>query len=177
MKTNKVLILAALALFVVAACEKTEEVENNSIEGIYYGSLTRETKGATTQTKALESATAEVVKAGSERVQVHMYGNEMDTTFMLNYYEDHDSIMVCLTGEKFEDMYGHMLGAGHMGGGMMGHINNGETEWQHHMADEHKIGDEHFGGFDMENHSFGYRLMMEENGVQYYLHFQGTKNE
>jgi hypothetical protein len=178
MKTTKrVFIAAVLALFVVTACENTEEVGNNSIEGTYYGSLTTETKSAVTRASGLESATAEVVKAGNDLVQVHMYGNEMDTTFMLNYYEDHDSIMVCLTGEKFEDMYGHMLGDGHMGGGMMGDISNGETEWQHHIGDEHNNGDEHFGGFDMGNHSFGYSLRMEENGTPYYLHFKGTKNE
>jgi hypothetical protein len=40
----------------------------------------------------------------------------MDTTFMLNYYENHDSVMVCMTDSDFEHEYGHMMGAGHMSG-------------------------------------------------------------
>ena len=172
-------IVAALVLVGLASCDKTEEnIPDNSVEGSYTGTLTNQgLKSATGTIKETTNATADVTLVSEEEIEVHMYGYELDTTFMLNYYEDHDSVMVCLTGEKFEAIYGHMLGAGHMDGGMMGDINNGETEWQHHMEDEHTNGDEHFGGFDMGNHSFGYSLMMEENGVPYYLHFQGTKNE
>ena len=57
-------------------------------------------------------------------IEVHCFGKEIDTTFMLDYYEHNDSVMVCLTGSDFEFMYGHMLGEGHMGGGMMNDIQN-----------------------------------------------------
>ena len=74
----------------------------------------------------------------------------MDTTFVLNHYEHNDSVMVCLNGEAFEEMYGHMMGhGGNMGngnsGGMMGGMNNGSSEWMNHMNNEHEEGDEHFG--------------------------------
>jgi hypothetical protein len=69
-----------------------------------------------------------------------------------------------------------MMGEGHMGGGMMGDITNGETPWQHHLNDEHQSGDDHFGGFDMTNHTFGYSFQMMNGNNQYMLNFQGTKN-
>jgi hypothetical protein len=88
-----------------------------------------------------------------------------------------DSAYVCLTGVDFESMYGHMLGSGHMGGSMMGDIGDDETEWMHHMSDEHDDGDEHFGGFDMHNETFTYSIeMMDENGT-YYLKFHGSKEQ
>ena len=64
----------------------------------------------------------------------------LDTTMRFSHYYHHGSVKVCLTGDDFENMYGHMLGERHMSGGMMNHMN-----------DEHHQGDEHFGGFDMNN--------------------------
>jgi hypothetical protein len=57
-------------------------------------------------------------------------------------------------------MYGHMLGEGH-NGGMMDDMHESETEWMHHMDEEHDEGDGHFGGFDMGNHSFSYTFQMK----------------
>ena len=122
------------------------------------------------------SATSEVTKTGDGEIEVHCYGDELDTTFMLNYYSNNDSVMVCLTGNAFEEMYEHMMGQGHMGGGMMGDISDGETPWQHHLNDEHQPGDEHFGGFDMINNTFGYRFQMTDGDNQYLLNFKGTKD-
>jgi hypothetical protein len=68
-------------------------------------------------------------------------------------------------------MYGHMLGQGHMMGGMMGDKNSNQSEWGHHLEDEHQQGEEHFGGFDMGNHSFNYAIKMEDG----YYHFSGQK--
>ncbi len=56
-----------------------------------------------------------------------------------------------------------------------GRHQDGETEWQHHMDDEHQPGDEHFGGFDMGNHSFGYSFQMMEGGNHTCL-LSGNKN-
>jgi hypothetical protein len=64
-----------------------------------------------------------------------------------------------------------------MNGGMMSDITNGETEWRHHMDDEHQPGDEHFGGFDREHRSFGYSFRMMDGDSPYMLNFQGTKQE
>jgi len=76
--------------------------------------------------------------------------------------------MVCYTGADFEDMYGHMLGEGHMGDNMQG--NN--IEWMQHLNNDHQQGDEHFGSFNMQDHSFNF-LFKTYNGD---FQFQGTKN-
>ncbi len=174
---NKGLMIAA-ALLLLAACEKEEgeEIQDNSVEGIYTGTLSEEgTKSANGFSESMAEATAEVTIVGENEIQVNCYTSDFDTTFMLNYYEHQDSAYVCFTGEDFEEMYGHMLGGGHMMGGMMGDINNGETEWMHHMDDEHDENDEHFGGFNMDDHTFSYTFRMMNGENPYELHFQGSK--
>jgi hypothetical protein len=79
------------------------------------------------------------------------YGDEIDTTFMLNYCQYNDSGLICLTEDDFEDREGHMLGESHMGDSTMSDIGINEMERMHHMSDEQDGGDEHFGGFDMHN--------------------------
>jgi len=178
MKTTLKLLVAIALITGIASCEKSEETPlDNTIEGTYTGTLTSEgLKSAAGVIAGSTSATADVTKTGDGEIEVHCYSDELDTIFMLDYFDNHDSVMVCLTGDAFEEMYGHMMGEGHMGGGMMGDINNGETEWQHHMDDEHQSGDEHFGGFDMSNHTFGYRFQMTDENSTYMLDFQGSKN-
>ena len=180
MKTNiKLLIAGVLIVTGFAACNKSENpIPDNSIEGRYVGTLTTDgLKSANGIMPGSTSATADVTQTGDGVIQVHCYSDELDTTFMLDYFDNHDSVMVCLTGDAFQEMYGHMMGDGYMGGGMMGNSNDGETPWQHHLNDEHQPGDEHFGGFDMTNHTFGYRFQMMSGGNQYMLDFQGTKNQ
>lgn len=174
-KLQRIGMMLVLVSLLMTACKNTDDLSVSTIEGTYLGTLSVGQKSASVQADG--SATAVVKKVGNDLVEVHCFGNEIDTTFMLNYYENHDSIMVCLTGSNFEHVYGHMIGQGHMAGGMMGDIGNGETEWKHHMGDEHKTGDEHFGGFDMGNHSFGYRFKMMDGNEPYYLSFQGVKKE
>ncbi len=173
---KRITMITTLTLLVLAACNKTEDASVRSIQGTYIGSfITDGLKSLQLVNPGNGSATAEITRTGDGQVEVHCYGVELDSTFRLNFYENHDSIMVCLTGNDFDNLYGHMLGQGHMAGGMMGDILKGETEWMHHMKDEHKVGEEHFGGFDMMNHSFGYRFKMREGDVTYYLKFHGVK--
>jgi hypothetical protein len=172
---NRYVLITALILFIMAACNRTEDISVKSIEGTYNGFLTTGGEINLLAVPAKVSATAEVVSMSNGQVEVHCYGDILDTTFLLNYYENGDSIMVCLTGDDFENMYGHMLGQGHMAGGMMGDIANNETQWEHHMNDEHHIGDEHFGGFDMMDHTFGYRFKITEGDSTYYMKFVGKK--
>ncbi|MEX0980741.1 MAG: hypothetical protein WD577_04675 [Bacteroidales bacterium] len=170
--------LVASALVLFAACEKEEGLQDNLVEGTYTGTLTGEgTKSAGGIAENMAEATAHVIIVGENEIQVNCYTSDFDTTFMLNYYEHHDSAYVCFTGDNFKEMYGHMLGSGHMMGGMMGDITNGETEWMHHMGDEHNEGDEHYGGFDMMNHTFGYRFQMMDGDSSYWVNFHGAKNQ
>jgi hypothetical protein len=169
-------VLAGLILLVLTACNKSELPSDNTIEGTYVGTLTADgLKSASGTLLGSSAATADITKSGDGQIEVHCYGDVLDTTFMLNYYDNHDSVMVCLTGDNFEEMYGHMLGSGHTMGGMMGDITNGETEWMHHMDDEHDHDDEHFGGFNMGNHTFSYTFRMMDGDNPYSLMFHGSK--
>jgi len=179
---KKSMFVASLLLVVVVmgftSCKKSEDPQTTGIEGTYIGtfSLSSSLKSAQPGGADKGQGTADVRMMGNNQIEVHCFGEEIDTTFMLDYYEHNDSLMVCLTGDDFEGMYGHMLGDGHMGGGMMGDIQNGESEWIHHMNDEHNEGDEHFGGFDMGEHTFTYSFNMMDGTTPYYLKFHGTRN-
>lgn len=170
-RTRLINLWAVPAILMLTACGEKEDTSTQSIFGTYSGTL----KSSVAQTTNQVSATATVTEIGDNEIEVHCFADDLDTTFMLNYYHNGDSIMVCLTGDDFEHTYGHMMGQGHMTGGMMGDISDGETEWMHHLTDEHQQGDEHFGGFDMNHHSFGYRFEMMEGDTPYHLTFQGSK--
>jgi hypothetical protein len=177
---NRIFIIGILmitASLAFISCKKSSDPENVNIEGIYNGSFTTSPSLKSTVVEGVGTGegTAQVTMMDNHQIQVHCFGEEIDTTFMLDYYTHNDSVMVCLTGDDFEGMYGHMLGDGHMGGGMMGDIQNGETEWMHHMNDEHESDDMHFGGFDMDMGSFSYSFEMMDGSSPYYLTFKGSK--
>lgn len=170
-------MLFTSALFVAVSCTKDDNRDN--IEGSYYGTFKRTTslKSTLSDDGGGVPGTAKVTITGENQIEVHCYGDEIDTTFMLNYYMHNDSALVCLTGDDFENMYGHKLGSDHMGGGMMGDIGDEETEWMHHMNDEHQDGDKHFGGFDLHMGNFTYSLPMMDETEPYYLKFSGSKKQ
>ena len=175
-------MIVAGAILVVAvmgftSCEKSDDPDVNTIEGVYEGtfSVSGSLKAALLNGSKGDQGSAVVSMMGNNQIEVHCFGDEIDTTFMLDYYEHNDSVMVCLTGDDFEQMYGHIIGEGHMGGGMMGDIQNGESQWAHHMYDEHNSGDEHFGGFDMHEMTFTYSFKMMDGSSLYYLRFHGIK--
>ncbi len=174
-RLTKILITGVLTVLTVAACERSDDTPDDvgaEIQGTYTGIISRiESNGVSSDSF---TGTTTVTLVGDREIEVHCYGSDLDTTLVLNYYEHLESVNVCLTGDAFENMYGHMLGAGHMGG-MMGDMLNGETEWEHHMEDEHQEGDEHFGGFGMDDHSFGFDFNIMNEGNPYTLRFQGQK--
>ncbi|WKK75912.1 hypothetical protein QYS49_00055 [Marivirga salinae] len=166
--------IAVMLLVLITACEKEEINEANPpVDGIYEGTLSS-SQSKTAGAAETSSATAEITISGENEIRVHCYSDSFDSTFVMNYYHHNDSVYVCLTGDDFEEMYGHKLGGGHHGG-MMDDIHKGETEWMHHMSEEHDDSDEHFGGFDMTNHSFSYTFKMNMSDSSEDLHFQGTK--
>jgi len=178
MKKRMIVVGALLAVVVIGftSCEKSDDPDVNTIEGVYEGAFSESgsLKAALFDGNEGHHGSAVVSMMGNNQIEVHCFGNEIDTTFMLDFYEHNDSVMVCLTGDDFENMYGHMLGEGHMGG-MMSDISNSETQWMHHMNDEHNNGDEHFGGFDMHEMTFSYSFKMMDEASPYYLRFHGVK--
>lgn len=165
--------IAVVLLVLFTACEK-EKTTDPTVDGVYEGTLSGVQTKSTEGVAESKPATAEISIIGDNEIRVNCYSDDFDTTYMMNYYHHNDSAYVCYTGDDFEEMYGHMLGEGHSGG-MMDDMHNGETEWMHHMDEEHDDGDEHFGGFDMGSQSFSYTFQMNRNDNSDDLHFQGIK--
>lgn len=156
------LVIAVALLF--TACNKNDDLVYSDVAGVYEGTLTTDVAGKSISSKSNNTATAVVTMVGDE-IEVHCFNDDFDTTIMLNLYEDGDMINTCLTGSDFENMYGHMMGQGNMMNGNMG------SEWMQHLNNEHQDDDEHFGGFNMQNHSFNYTFKMGTGN----FHFQGAK--
>ncbi len=72
---------------------------------------------------------------------------------------------------EFQQEYGHTKGAQHMG-----HMRYPQTEWMHHLADDHEDDDKHFGEFNMEDGFFMFSFRMVEGFTPYFLNFQGVKD-
>src|SRR5680860_1610660 len=97
MKKMKLIIATALGVVVLAACEKSDNVPVQGIEGTYVGTLTGfDNSKSETELNTNEAAIAEIRKTGNELIEVHLYSDEMDTTFVLNHYQHTDSVLVCL---------------------------------------------------------------------------------
>ncbi len=169
-----------LAMFLaVSSCDNSKDQSIYDIEGVYTGSFSKSASLTSTSAEIhdTDDGIAVVSVMDSSQVEVHCYGSEIDTTLMLYYFENHDSVMVCLTGADFEHTYGHSYGEGHMSGGMMGDMRTGETEWTHHMKDEHHDGDLHFGGFNRVDGTFSYAFHMMDQTTPFYMNFHGIKNK
>ncbi|WP_456462705.1 hypothetical protein [Lutibacter sp.] len=169
MKIISKLLYLNFFLLLFISCDKNEDLSFNDVAGIYEGTLSTNVSGkfdTKSVTETTNPATVEITMNGNE-IQVHCYNENFDTTLTLDLFRDNEDIKVCLTGGDFEEMYGHMEGNREMNEGMMGSAN----EWMQHLSDEHKQGDEHFGGFDMGQNAFEYTFKV--NGMDYY--FEGYK--
>jgi len=167
MKTMKYLGLASITMILVFAvsCKKDNEETRDltvNVVGTYKGTLAEDNQPGSIE------ATADVTKADFNIVHISCYGPGFDTTFLMELYENGDSMMVCNTGADFKMQYGHDQMEEHHS--MMGDSN--WQDWGHHMGEEHDGGDEHFGGFDMDNRSFGYRFVISSDST---LQFNGLK--
>nr|WP_321453112.1 hypothetical protein [uncultured Carboxylicivirga sp.] len=170
MNKKKVIMGLALIALAFSACEKETSNPDNDylskIEGTYSGEFSNQS-----DLKSGNLGTADVTIV-TDQLQIHCYGEVMDTTFIMDAFENGDSIMICDTGEAFEHEYGHMGN----GGNHMMDMHNNQSEWQHHMSDDHADGDMHYGGFNMSNHTFEYRFRMMEGDSSYSIMFKGVKN-
>ncbi|MFA9389434.1 MAG: hypothetical protein ACERKD_06485 [Prolixibacteraceae bacterium] len=171
MKT-KTGIIVVMMLSIFTACNKTSEDISPSVEGTYTGTLIKSTG---LKSIALDGdVNVDVNLMDSITLEIHCYGGELDTTMMLNYYEENDSTFLCFSNEQFQGMFGYAFGSTHMmGGGMMG--NNDDDEWMNHMQNENYTSNEHFGGFNMMDHSFDYTFNRSEDDSIAHFHFHGLK--
>lgn len=166
-KLSLISIVIVLTVVFFNSCEREKAVPDLTVDviGKYVGDL------IDSETKITKSATVDVAKSGENEVEIHCYGEFMDTTFVMDLYENADSIMVCFSDEdSFFNQYGHHMSGSHH---MMG--DNDGYNWMHHMNDEHENGDEHFGGFDTNMHTFNYLFRVGTVPSLKEFHFIGNK--
>jgi len=175
----------------LVSCKKEKQDEQNltnfdQIIGTYAGTFNYN------GLKTIMIAHADVQLNADSSITVHCFGGDFDTTFMLDVFDENDSVHVCMTGNDFLSEYGHMrnhngstmtgfgnmMGGNTMGGNMMGGNTTTVTDstgWMYHIRVDHKIGDRHFGGFNVDNHTFGYSFR-NPNNIEMFIKFQGVKN-
>lgn len=180
MKTIKNILITAMAIATLAGCSKKDEpATDQSIAGTYVGTLTTSSlKSTSGRNNGQVAATSTVTELNDSMLEVHCYNDDLDTTFMLNYFNDNDSVIVCMNDSAFDEMYDDMMEHGGMMGGMMGgwtDRQSGETDWQYFMDNFPHADTLQIGGFNMMNHSFGYQFEMMDGDSPYNLTFQGTK--
>lgn len=173
MKTLK-FYLIILTLGVTFACTDNSEFNPGDFTGIYKGTLTSGNPSSGIIDGSVEG-TAEVNITDDQMFEIHFFGGNFDSTIVMNYYQGTDSLHICNTGTDFEMMYGHSLGEGHSGNGMMSDMMEGETEWEHHMSDEHQANDMHYGGFTLDHMNFNFSFVMNRETSPYLIEFIGSK--
>ena len=170
MKNLKTLTVIAAVLLTIGLVSCNKEITNQdltkSVVGTYEGTLT------TNNLKATSPATAEISKVNDYTVEIHCYGDDIDTTFRLELYEDGNMMRVCFTDNDFYNEYGHYESENNH---MMGN-NNGWMSWQQHMSNEHNENDEHYGSFDMKEHRFDYIFRIDSSSAVYTQTFSGMLN-
>jgi len=172
MKTGKLILMLIpfMIAFLFSSCNRDGANSNvrtylDDVSGSYSGEFT------TSINQTSVPGTADVTKTKHDELQIHCYSESMDTTFIMDVYENGDSLMLCNTGHDFYNVYGHMGNGYHMMD-----MGTGESEWMHHLHEDHQGGDEHYGSFDIEHHTFNYSFRMMDGDSGYILNFHGTKN-
>ncbi len=162
--------LAIVALAVVMVSCKKESVYDINLSqqviGNYNGDLT------TSSPNTINPATTDITRINDYTVEIHCYGQDIDTTFNMELYEDGGMMRVCNTSQDFEKEYGHKQSENHHSMGM----NNEWTNWGEHMSIDHSNGnDQHYGVFNMDNNSFDYTFNIKSASGNYTQRFVGKK--
>ncbi len=177
MVKKKIFIMVSLVVLVVVAvsCSKPNEPQNDlmlEITGTYQGSFT-------SGNGLKNNGTALVSSVNDSVLQIHCYDDDgFDTTFVMEFYPNGDSVMLCNTGQDFFEQYGHeMSGSHHKWEDMTEHMGTtmmSNDDWQQHLQRQHQAGDEHFGAFNTKTQTFYYRF--EPKGKKNIVNvFLGTK--
>ncbi len=125
MKTQTLILIAAIT-FIIASCNKNDDKPDmDSIVGTYQGIINHSSDNSSS------SATTDITKDGDYSVNVHCYSNNFDTTFVMDLYQDGNTVY-CNNG-GYNDNSGHM-----------------------ENMNQHCNTEEHHGSFDMDNNSFNY---------------------
>ena len=172
MKNQAIRILAVFIIvpLIFVACSKDDDENPDSqklsqaVTGTYKGSIISSNDPANPH-----DAVITVTETDENTVHLNLVSDMLDTSFMLNLYVHGDSVMTCFTEGEFYEHYGHNLDEDHH---MMGGDDN--MNWEHHIDEQHEPGDEHYGGFNMNHHSFSYRIIPGGQNDTFYQ-FEGDK--
>ncbi|REE80297.1 hypothetical protein BX611_1939 [Lutibacter oceani] len=166
-KNNLVRYLMILSFgIILVACSKNDEIPNTHIIGAYTGTLTTNLENLQGSQINSKSATAIVTSVGKQ-IEVYCYNDDFNITVLVNIYENGDYMMTCLSGQEFENMYGHSLSQENM----VGYMQNNNLQWMQHLDLEHIESDIHNGFFNMLDNSFKYTFLIDD--MEY--HFEGVR--
>jgi len=169
---KSIIIVGIIGITVIAtSCSKNTEPLKKDIIAQVVGTY----KGTLATVSVEHDGTTDVSAVNDSVIQIHCYDqDDFDTTFVMEMYENGDSVMLCNTGEDFYSQYGHyMTGRHHMSDDMIGNMGSMDNDWQQHLSNQHQPGDKHYGDFDMNNGTFNYSFMMG-SGMQTKI-FSGRK--
>jgi hypothetical protein len=165
MKPLKILLGLAVASAIASCSTNEDPVQrnvSNQVIGTYEGTLT------SSIAQTVVPATAEVTSAGAYTVRMHCFSADLDTTLVLDLYQEGNMMRVCLTGDDFEKEYGHNMSNDHP---MMGD----NWTWQQHMSHDHNPSDNHYGHFDMNARTFDYTFEFKVMPLSRSRHFSGKR--
>jgi len=168
LKKVSIVAIVLLSIIVVSCNKSDDQVETDltkKVTGTYTGILT------TGSLKSTSPATADITTYNNYTVQVHCYGDDIDTTFLLELYEDGNMMRVCFTDDDFYNEYNHHKSENHH---MMGD-NGNWTNWNQHMNNEHEWNDKHYGYFDMDDGKFDYTFKIKTPSSEYTQQFVGSR--
>jgi hypothetical protein len=138
----------------ISGCDKNEEIELGSIDGTYNGSIREESSTNLSSKASYDFIVGEITTMGNQ-LEFNCYGEDIDITMMLEYFEHYENIMVCLTGNDYSYLYGHRHGAGMFSGMGINHMTSGNTDWERHLSSSHNQDDPHFlSGFNINDRTF-----------------------
>ncbi len=172
-KTINVLGFAILFMvFAMASCNKnTDTPEDNNIAnkvtGVYDGNLIISSSNSVT------FATSNISRINDYTIQVHCFGDSIDTTIFLELYPNGNQMMVCSNDTSFFNEYGHEHYQNH-------HMMNSSSgnyymNWGQHLETDHQANDIHHGYFDLTQHQFKYDFEMENSSGNLSKQFAGTR--
>ncbi|MDA3843880.1 MAG: hypothetical protein PF588_05875 [Candidatus Kapabacteria bacterium] len=168
MKISIAALIVTLMLITTSCMEQITPADNvdltENIVGNYSGTMIK-----TSSSGDDVSATANIAKITNSSIEISFHCELLDTMITFDLYDNRDSIMVCLTGDDFDNHYGHSKSGMH-------HMDDDDdmNDWGHHMDDDHQTGDHHFGGFEMNNHTFYYSFWDDSQNKEIFR-FEGMK--
>ncbi|NQU35792.1 MAG: hypothetical protein HQ521_21395 [Bacteroidetes bacterium] len=167
MKKINLLILMFIvsSVMMISSCKKNDSSIDltKGLTGTYEGTL------EFTDLKTSSPAISDIAKLNDYSISIHCYGENFDTAFIMDLYQNGDSTMLCFTDNDFEHEYDHQMTSGHH---MMD--NSNWQLWSDHMNTDHSDGDQHYGEFSKSGHTFSYRFKIPGTTTPISKVFTGT---